>query len=149
MLSIVKTDAQNPDFSRLVKFLDKDLAVKDGDDHAFYAQYNKTDAIRHVLVAYQNNIAVGCGAIKEYQPGVMEVKRMFVSPDVRGKGIATQLLTTLEAWAKELGYKTCILETGKKQIEAIALYHKNSYRIIPNYGQYEGIENSFCFAKEL
>jgi putative acetyltransferase len=149
MLPLTRTNAQNPDYTRLIKFLDADLAEKDGDEHAFYAQFNKSDMIRHVLVAYIDEVAVGCGAIKEYQPGVAEVKRMFVSPEARGKGIATQILTELEVWAKELGFKKCILETGKKQVEAIALYQKNSYKIIPNYGQYEGMDNSLCFEKEI
>lgn len=149
MLSLTRTNAQNPDYLKLIKFLDADLAEKDGDEHAFYAQFNKSDRIRHVLVAYIDEVAVGCGAIKEYQPGIAEVKRMFVSPEVRGKGIATQLLAALEVWAKELGYKTCILETGKKQIEAIALYHKNGYKLIPNFGQYMGMDNSLCFEKAI
>ena len=64
-------------------------------------------------------------------------------------GIATQILTELEKWATELSFKKCVLETGKKQPEAIALYIKNGYKIIPNYGQYEGVENSVCFEKLL
>ncbi len=50
-------------------------------------------------------------------------------------------------WASELGYTSCVLETGKRQPEAIALYTKNGYKIIPNYEQYEGVENSVCFRK--
>jgi putative acetyltransferase len=149
MLTLIRTNAQNPDYIRLIKFLDADLAEKDGDEHAFYAQFNKSDMIKHVLVVYMDEVAVGCGAIKEYQLGVAEVKRMFVSPEVRGKGIATQVLTELEVWAKELGFKKCILETGKKQVEAIALYQKNSYKVIPNYGQYAGMDNSVCFEKVI
>ncbi len=149
MLSLTRTNAQNPDYIKLIKFLDADLAEKDGDEHAFYAQFNKSDLIKHVIVAYLDEVAVGCGAIKEYQPGVTEVKRMFVSPEVRGKGIASHILTALEDWAKELGYTTCILETGKKQVEAIALYQKNNYKTIPNYGQYTGVANSLCFEKKI
>ena len=74
---------------------------------------------------------------------------MFVNPIARKLGVATKVLGELEKWAKELGYKSCILETGKKQPEAIALYEKNGYRSIPNYGQYDGIENSLCFEKKL
>jgi len=79
----------------------------------------------------------------------MEVKRMYVLPQHRGKGLATRILTGLESWAKELSYQKCILETGKRQPEAIALYTKNGYIVIPNYGQYKGIENSVCFEKVL
>jgi len=58
-------------------------------------------------------------------------------------------LKNVEQWYKELGIKKCVLETGKKQPEAIALYKKNLYNIIPNFGKYEGVENSVCFEKEL
>ena len=74
---------------------------------------------------------------------------MFVLPEFRNKGLASMVLSALENWAKELGYQTCVLETGKKQPEAIALYEKAGYRQIPNYGQYAGIENSVCFEKKL
>jgi GNAT superfamily N-acetyltransferase len=64
-------------------------------------------------------------------------------------GIASKILTNLENWAEELSYKKCILETGKKQPEAIALYLKNDYTVIPNYGHYASVENSLCFEKKL
>ena len=101
------------------------------------------------LVLYKDNLAVGCGAIKEFDDQAMEVKRMYVLPQYRGLGLATQLLNALEHWASELGYQKCVLETGKKQPEAIGLYQKNQYQIIPNYGQYAGIENSVCFEKKI
>jgi len=74
---------------------------------------------------------------------------MFTPVMYRGKGVAMNILSELEKWAKELGYKKCVLETGKKQPEAIALYKKSQYQIIPNYGQYVGIENSVCFEKMI
>ena len=149
MLSIKKTTSSNQDFINLVKRLDADLAIRDGEDHSFYAQFNNIDVIKYALVCYDNNIPCGCGAIKEYKQGVMEVKRMYVVPESRGKGIATRILSELEKWVAELFYEKCILETGKRQPEAIALYKKNGYSIIPNYGQYSGIENSVCFVKVL
>ncbi|HEY8896311.1 MAG TPA: GNAT family N-acetyltransferase [Niastella sp.] len=148
-MTIIRTNSENTDFIGLVKLLDADLAIRDGKDHSFYAQYNKIDKIKHVVVAYENDKAIACGAIKEFAPEVMEVKRMYTLPENRGKGIAQKLLTELERWAKELSYAKCILETGKKQPEAIQLYKKSGYTIIPNYGQYAGIENSVCFEKEL
>lgn len=149
MIKTTRTTSENQDFVQLVKRLDADLAERDGKDHAFYAQFNKIDKINHVVVAYENGRPVGCGAIKEYAPGTMEIKRMYTLPENRGKGIASKVLVELEAWAAELSYEKCILETGRKQPEAIALYEKNGYRIIPNYGQYAGIENSLCFEKHL
>lgn len=149
MIKITRTDPGNHDFIELVKYLDADLAERDGDDHSYYAQFNKIDQIKFVVVAYEQGKPIGCGAIKDYTPNAVEIKRMYTSPVVRGKGIATTVLAELEKWAAELGYKKCVLETGKKQPEAIRLYKKNGYRIIPNYGQYAEVENSLCFEKEM
>ncbi|SEQ80326.1 GNAT family N-acetyltransferase [Pedobacter rhizosphaerae] len=148
-LTLIRTNSDNADFRTLVTLLDKDLAVRDGDDHSFYAQFNKIDAIKEVVVAYQNDIPVGCGAIKPFADQSVEAKRMFVHPDYRKQGIAAQILGELETWAKVLGHSQCVLETGKKQPEAIALYQKSGYKITPNYGQYVGVDNSVCMAKEL
>jgi GNAT superfamily N-acetyltransferase len=149
MIKLIRTNSENPDFIKLVKFLDEDLAIKDGEAHFFYAQFNKINKIMHVVLAYENKIPLGCGAIKEYDTNTMEVKRMYTSPESRKKGIATKILTELEKWVFELSYGRCILETGKRQPEAIGLYKKSGYTQIPNYGQYSGVENSVCFEKEI
>lgn len=149
MHTITRTDSENPAFRTLVELLDKDLSIRDGDEHSFYAQFNKIDMIRNAVVLYDNDKAIGCGAFKPYDDITVEVKRMFVLPEYRGKGIGLAILTALEQWAAELGYKACILETGKKQPEAIQLYRKAGYATIPNYGQYENIDNSVCMKKQL
>lgn len=149
MTTLKRTNSEDADFQALVTELDKELAVRDGDEHSFYSQFNKLDAIKCVVVAYHENGPVGCGAIKEYSAGVMEIKRMYVPLNKRGEGIASAVLTELENWAKELNVERCILETGLKQPEAIRLYEKNGYRPIPNYGQYAGVENSVCYEKTL
>jgi putative acetyltransferase len=149
MITLTRTDSDNPDFTGLVRSLDADLAEKDGKDHSFYAQFNKVDKIKHIVVAYENDQPIGCGAIKEFVPCTMEVKRMYTVPASRGKGIATRILTELETWAAELGCEKCVLETGKRQPDAIGLYKKNGYTPIPNYGQYAGVENSVCFEKQM
>lgn len=146
---IRRTDSDDPDFQAMVRLLDAELAARDGADHSFYAQFNKIDKIRHAVVCYDEGKPVGCGAIKAFDDESMEVKRMYVAPDGRKKGIATRVLNELENWAKEMGYLKCVLETGKRQPEAIALYEKNLYGRIANYGQYVGIENSVCFEKAL
>ena len=92
MVTLTRTDSTDPDFLALVRLLDADLAIRDGEDHSFYAQYNKVDSIKHVIVAYENGKAVGCGAIKEIAPDAMEVKRMYTPPELRGKGIAVKVL---------------------------------------------------------
>jgi GNAT superfamily N-acetyltransferase len=149
MIKLIRTSSGNQDFVELVKLLDADLAKRDCEEHSFYSQFNKIDKIKHAVVAYENDKPVSCGAIKEFASNIMEVKRMYTLPVSRGKGIATKVLTELEIWATELHYKKCILETGRKQPEAIELYKKNGYKIIPNYGQYAEVENSLCFEKKL
>ena len=149
MEKLIRTNSENRDFVNLVRFLDKELQMRDGEEHTFYAQYNKLDKIKYAIVAYLNNVPVGCGAIKEYDRGTMEVKRMFVKDEYRSKGIATKVLIELENWTKELGFSKCILETGLAQPEAIHLYKKNNYKVIPNYGQYVGVDNSVCMEKVL
>ncbi|HEY1008679.1 GNAT family N-acetyltransferase [Daejeonella sp. JGW-45] len=149
MIRTIRTNSENQDFRELVKELDYELAIRDGSEHAFYAQFNKIDLIKHVVVVYDDKTPIGCGAIKELTSDSMEVKRMYTSPESRGKGVASTILNELEKWAAELSYQKCLLETGKKQPEAIALYLKSRYNIIPNYGQYSGIENSVCFEKKL
>jgi len=146
---IIRTNSDNRDFIELVKLLDAELAIADGEDHAFYSQFNKIDKIRYVIVAYENEKPVGCGAIKNYGGNAMEIKRMYVSPTSRNIGIASKILLELEKWTSELSFDKCILETGKRQPDAIGLYKKNGYKLIPNYGQYVGVENSVCFEKEI
>ncbi|TVT41214.1 GNAT family N-acetyltransferase [Hymenobacter setariae] len=149
MLQLVRTTSENPDFRALVQLLDQDLAARDGAEHSFYAQYNTIAQLNHVVVAYLGSEPVGCGAFKPYAADAVEVKRMFVQPAHRGQGVAQAVLAELEKWAGELGYTSCVLETGKRQPEAIGLYERVGYGRIPNYGQYVGIENSVCMQKTI
>ncbi len=149
MITIKRTNSDDPNFQKLVKLLDLELQERDGEEHSFYATLNKTNTLNHVVVAYDQEEPIGCGALRAYSNDIMEVKRMFVPLHKRGQGIASTVLAALETWCRDLGIKKCILETGKNQPEAIALYKKDQYNIIPNFGKYEGVENSVCFEKEL
>lgn len=148
MIKLIRTDSLNKDFQKLVVSLDQDLQIRDGDEHAFYNQFNKIDKINHVVIAYADEKPVGCGAFKNYSEKTVEIKRMFVKFENRGQRIGKLVLDELELWANELGFSTFILETGVKQPEAIRLYQREGYSIIPNYGQYKGIENSVCMQKK-
>ena len=148
-VTIKRTDASNPDFKKLVDELNAYLAKIDGEEHAFYAQFNNIDVLKHVVVAYGNDRALACGGMKAYNERSMEIKRMFTTVASRGVGLGKQILNELETWAKELGYDTCVLETGARQPDAVALYTKMGYKRTENYGQYKGIENSKCFKKSL
>ena len=149
MYTFNRADSSYEDFKKLVLLLDEELAQRDGEEHAFYDQFNKIENINNVIVAYAGQQPVAAGAFKKFSPDAVEIKRMFVKPDFRGRGIAFQILQQLENWAAEFGYSYCILETGKKQPEAIALYKKSGYKVIPNYGQYKNVSNSVCMQKEI
>ncbi|MFC4633273.1 GNAT family N-acetyltransferase [Dokdonia ponticola] len=148
-MTCTRTTSEHPDFKMLVRLLDQDLALRDGDEHGFYHQFNSIEGLKHCIVLHEDSNAIGCGAFKAHNSTTAEVKRMYVLETQRGKGLATKILTNLESWSKEIGYERCVLETGIRQPEAIALYEKNGYKRIPNYGQYIGVENSVCFEKLL
>jgi putative acetyltransferase len=148
-IQLFRTDSDNQDFRLLVQALDTDLAQRDSDEHIFYAQLNKMGKISFVVVAYDQGKAIGCGAFREHAPEMIEIKRMYVVPSARKKGVASAILQELEKWATELSYKKMVLETGKRQPEAIQLYERNGYRHIPNFGSYVGVENSVCFEKNV
>ena len=148
-LKVVRTDSSHSDFQKLVEVLNQELLIRDGEEHSFYAQFNQIDSLKHVVLVYQKDKPVGCGSIKPFSEKAAEVKRMFVLEEYRGQGIAQAVLKELEKWALELGFSECVLETGKKQVEAIRLYQKSGYFQIPNYGQYQGIENSICMKKTI
>src|SRR5687768_12184459 len=106
MVTFERTDSSNTDFQNLVALLDADLRIRDGDEHAFYAQFNKTHDIKNVIVCYVANHPVGCGAFRPYEKDSVEIKRMFVHPEYRGRGIAMLILKELELWATESGINT-------------------------------------------
>lgn len=148
MFSLVRTDSNNADFKNLTRLFDEFLIDIDGDEKDFFAQYNQI-YLDNVLICYENEVALGCGAIKEYESNKGEIKRMFVLPEGRGKGIASKILAELEQWAKELNFNSVQLETSQKLKGAIALYRKFGYEDIPNYGQYIGVKSSMCMKKML
>lgn len=92
-----------------------------------------------VIAWDENGVVMGMGAFKLYAIGVVEIKRMYTQPADRGRGVAQQMLAELGRWACEEHHHAAILETGHKQIAAIALYQKVGYRVIPNFEPYAGI----------
>jgi GNAT superfamily N-acetyltransferase len=149
MIALIRTDSGNADFVKLVHQLNEYLKMMDGEEHAFYSQYNGIESLKNVIVAYVNSEPVGCGAFKKFDDNRVEIKRMYTASEHRGIGVASKILKELESWSQEMSYSTSILETGKRQIEAVQFYKKNNYKIITNYGQYLGKDNSLCFEKEL
>lgn len=139
----------HPDFVRLVSLLNASLAITDGDLHEYYNQYNNTDTLDKVIVAYYQQDAIACGAYRCYDDYTVEIKRMYVVEHQRGKGVASSMLKVLEQSAVDMGFNSTILETGVWMHDAIALYRKNGYSQIPNYDQYAGMDSSVCFGKSI
>ena len=148
-MKLVKTNGVDSNFQQLVSELDRELKIRDGEDHAFYDQFNASLHLQHVMLLYVDDKPVACGAFKILDDDKAELKRMFTFADYRGKGYASTLLLALEHWAAYLDYKSMLLETGINQPEAVALYKKAGYMLINNYGQYIGISNSICMEKQL
>lgn len=146
-MKIKRTDSSNADFQNLVKHLDADLSVRNGDDHEFFNQFNKIDMIRNCLVAYIDGIPAACGAFKKLSEETVEIKRMYTNPEFRKRGLATALVQELEIWAKESGFKKAVLETSAEQNEALSVYEKSGFYRIPNYEPYVGIDESVCYEK--
>ena len=145
----LRTTSENEDFRQMVNELDIDLYKRNGDTQILYEQYNQVDHINHAIVVYVAGKPVGCGCFKLFDAETIEVKRMFVKPEMRGQKLSAGLLQELEKWAIEEGYSKAVLETGVRQVEAQGLYVKAGYFRTENYEQYLGMEDSICYRKAL
>ncbi len=146
---IKRTTSNDKDFQWLIKQLDHELWNELQEDQAQYDQYNKVPNLNTVVVLYVNNQPAACGCFKKYNAHTVEIKRMFTVKEHRGKGLSKDVLAELENWAIEAGFKNALLETSVHFIPATTLYKNAGYKIIPNYDQYEGLEESVCMKKEL
>jgi N-acetylglutamate synthase-like GNAT family acetyltransferase len=148
MIEIIRTNSENLEFKKLVQLLNSDLAKRDGNTHSL-SQFNSITDLKYVVLALKEGKSIGCGAISMYDFNLMEIKRMYVSPEVRGQRIGEKILSELEDWSRELESTKCILFTGSKQPEASKLYQRNGYCPIEKYGKLKDIPDSLCFAKDL
>ncbi|MBL7738980.1 MAG: nitrate reductase maturation protein NarM [Chitinophagaceae bacterium] len=144
-----RTTGVDADFRLLISHLDHELWNELKEDQAMYDQYNKVPDIQTVLVLYINEKPAACGCFKQYSSDTAEMKRMFVEKEFRGKGLSSIILKGLEEWAIESGFRYGILETSIHFKVARQLYTNAGYEVIPNYDQYEGLEESVCMKKEL
>lgn len=150
-MKFVYTDGSNFDFIELCHHLDNFLneLVGGEENRAVYLPYNQMHDIHDVIVAYKDNIPVGCASFKKYDDECAEVKRVFIKQEYRGRGISSKLMKLLENVAKKQGYRYLILESGEPLVAAMELYRKIGYKIIPNYGQYKNMPDSICMKKKL
>ncbi len=144
-----RTNSSHKDFKFLVSLLDAYLRIIDGEEHDFYNSLNQLEPDVDSVICYINEVPVGCGAFKVLNGDTVEIKRMFVQPEYRGKGIALSILSELEKWAFEKKCNISLLETGNRMQDAVALYKKAGYHLIPNYGKYINVENSVCMSKSI
>jgi GNAT superfamily N-acetyltransferase len=149
MIRLERTTSDNEDFRLLISELDKELRSRYEEKQAIYDQYNIIENNRNVVIAYKDEVPVGCGCFKKFDDSSVEIKRMFVKPEYRGQKIAASILQELEDWAIEFNISGTILETGIKQHEAIHLYQKSGYIVVENYGPYKGLPESICMQKNL
>lgn len=149
MIRLKRTHHDDPDFKTLVEALDEELWERYPAIQQNFAPHNKVDASVRIIVAYLDDAPVGCGAFRAMEKTVMEIKRMYVDPNVRGRGIAKEILRALETWGRDEGFLESKLETGLNQPEAIAVYKRANYVQIPNYPPYDTITESMCMAKML
>lgn len=150
MTKLARTKEGHEDFQHLVTLLDQDLETRYAQDRSVREAHTTIDPAARVVVAYHGSEPVGCGCFRPTpESQTVEIKRMFVHPRWRGRGVAKTMLQELETWARTEGYTWAKLETGMKQPEAISLYQRSGYGRIENYEPYRNVPQSVCFGKEL
>ena len=146
-LEVRLVSCDSPDFATLTAALDAEL-----DDRYVGLSEDgppSPDDLLVAVVAYSDDVPVGCGALRELEPGVGEIKRMFVLPEARRLGVGRRMLEVLEAQGRELGYSAVRLGSGIHQPEALALYESCGYQRIPPFGEYEDATVCVCYEKAL
>ena len=156
-LAIAAVDAQHPDAALLIRELSAELAAAydfADDGSGAFAPADVRVPRSAFLVARLGDRPVGCGALRPLDDGggpasTAEIKRMYVTPEARGRGVARAILDRLEATARDVGYARVLLETGNRQLAAIRLYERAGYERVACYGRYVDDPRSVCFGKAL
>ncbi len=145
------TNGENEDFKKFYRITEEYYSKLVGgiENRSSFVSYNVSESVTDVVIVYYNDIPIGCGGLKKYSDTDVEVKRVWVEPDYRGKHIATDLMELLETHAKSKGFRRMILQTRALMIDAIRLYSKCGYYRTDNYPPYDKLEGAICFAKDL
>jgi len=149
-MTILETDPLSPEAGKIIAALTDELALRYNEPGG--GAFKPEDVMVPggvFLTGIKDGETIACGALRPVDENTCEVKRMYVCPEYRGMGNSGRILAALEKKAKAFNYKKIILETGKKQPEALGLYKKSGYSIIPNYGIYKDRELSVCFEKAI
>jgi putative acetyltransferase len=152
MISIARSDLRDADALTLIAELDAELSGRYPEPDANHFRLDADEVAPGrgaLLLARLDGELVGCGSVRLLDPGTAEIKRMFIRPGARGRGVGRALLTALEGEARALAARRLVLETGDRQPEALALYQRDGFVRIPPFGEYVDSPLSVCMEKRL
>jgi GNAT superfamily N-acetyltransferase len=148
VIEIAAESFESSDATELMDELRLELNERYGGDLE-PGQKPSVDDVEVFVVARESGAALGCGALRSLGEPVVEIKRMYVRPQARGRGLGAAILAELEREAVQRGFRVVRLETGPMQPEAIHLYARAGYREIPCFGAYAAGVASKCFERRL
>ena len=150
-LRLVWTDGNDPDFRRF--YADTEQFYNEiaggAEKRQAFIPHNLSGSIPDAVIAYAGDNAAGCCGLRPYSEDAVEIKRLWVDPACRGRGIAGRIMEAVEARARKLGFERAILQTRPSMKAAVALYTRRGYRQIPNYPPYDKLEGAVCMGKLL
>lgn len=149
LLGFSRTNTKDKRFLEIIDLLNNELLENYREEQKTYDHLNILPEDTLVILVEWCNKEIGSGCLKKNGENQYEVKRVYIKKEMRGKGISKKLMHELEIWAKEKNARELVLETGIKQTAAIDLYKSIGFKIIENYGEYAGNENSICMKKEI
>jgi GNAT superfamily N-acetyltransferase len=142
---IERRERDDPILLEMTRAQQGELASLEGETHISFPLYQRIEFVVGVI----DGEVVACGALQDLEAGVGEVKRMYVKPAYRGRGLSRQILKAVEDLAMSQGLHTLRLETGRFLPAALGLYTSSGYAEIPLFGQYVGHDTSICFEKAI
>ena len=151
-VSVQKASVGSPIVQALISALDAEITERYPEEDANFFRLDEDEIAPGrgaLLVATVDGEVVGCGAVRRLDDTDAEIKRMYVTPSFRGRGIGRALLAALESEARSLGATRLVLETGERLFEAITLYERTGFTIIPPFNEYVGARLSLCMGKDL
>ena len=151
-ITIASEPFDSADARRLIDLLDAHLSSRYLPEQRFGPNLKPAQlapGLGTFVVARLDGRAVGCGAVRKLDETTVELKRMFVEPEMRRRGVAKEILSRLEGAGRELGARRAVLETGIHQDEAIGLYRRAGYREVDCWGEYTSSPTSICFEKAI
>jgi len=149
LISVASEPFEAPDSRALRREVEDELIDRYGGDTEEGVKPNSFDVVTFVVARDHAGEAVGCGALRPHADGVAEIKRMYVRPHARGRGVSRVVLAALEDEARARGFAVIRLETGTMQPEAMGLYASAGFEPIEGFGAYAGHPEQRCFERRL